>query len=518
MNSRGQGTIEYLVIIAIVVVISLVVVALLLGIFDTNSGQIGAQTQQLDLTTQPLAVKSSLIGTGEDANGLIVISNNTGNLVEDIIVTLGDSQHTYYNNRLSQGDTKTLKLTDIEVVCNPGETKTYQELKITYITREGISQTINYGTVALDCIADANPTPTKPPTEEIPPFEIVEFRSSGLINVDTGALEERGVVIATKNNLPNSALLTNIIVDGVNIEWKRCVPDYDDMGKPSVQGSFEIVHSVLEKRPGCQESNICGAKYKGLSQYNPEPLFNPNETKVIVVRYGGLIGNPENGGINLENAEVGDNYSPEIILSYTYNGVDYNTKPKVKTSVIEEIEANDLYGYYELSEYSNFSFGSPVTFKLTEFMYTAINTTESESWYGYDSLSYDQIGIVVQNTSRFDVNIISVDINGTTVERRTDGETGGRYLPLVNLNGQYFSTNPELINEHLVEPNQFTGFYFSTGDLLVFPDQSMSVGDRTTISVSINYSINGVLGTYNLGNISTNIASSGMYGYSYYLP
>lgn len=165
-TSIAQGTIEYLVIIAIVVVISLVVVALLLGIFENNSGQITGQSQQLNLTTQPLAVKSSLIGTGEDANGLLVISNNTGSRIQNPIITLGNKQHEYYGVIIGQGDTRTLKLNAIETSCGFGETKTIQELKIIYTTKDGLTQTINYGTVALDCTEETNPTPTKPPQEE----------------------------------------------------------------------------------------------------------------------------------------------------------------------------------------------------------------------------------------------------------------------------------------------------------------------------------------------------------------
>ena len=54
-TSNAQGTIEYLVIIAIVVVISLVVVGLLLGIFENNS-DVSSTAQNIKMQTLPVAL------------------------------------------------------------------------------------------------------------------------------------------------------------------------------------------------------------------------------------------------------------------------------------------------------------------------------------------------------------------------------------------------------------------------------------------------------------------------------
>ena len=52
---RAQGTIEYLVIIAVVVVISLVVVGILVGFLGTGS-EVGEQSSQLSNWSNSLAI------------------------------------------------------------------------------------------------------------------------------------------------------------------------------------------------------------------------------------------------------------------------------------------------------------------------------------------------------------------------------------------------------------------------------------------------------------------------------
>ncbi|MFA6269169.1 MAG: hypothetical protein WC652_05105, partial [archaeon] len=76
-NSPGQGTIEYLVVIAIVVVISLVVVGI---VFTTNSsGDTAIKSAELRNSVGVIGFAEPVVdGSGD---GLIGVSNNTGEAI-----------------------------------------------------------------------------------------------------------------------------------------------------------------------------------------------------------------------------------------------------------------------------------------------------------------------------------------------------------------------------------------------------------------------------------------------------
>ncbi len=164
-NSRAQGTIEYLVIIAIVIVISLVVVALLLGIFENNS-DVTNTAQQIQTQTLPVALNEAIIGTGEDANGLIVLTNNTGDVIRDVRVLIDGKDHNYFDTQISLGSSKTFRLNTLEIPCDDGETSVTKTITIIYTTRSGIEKTQKIENIKVTCATTDNPTPTKTPTEE----------------------------------------------------------------------------------------------------------------------------------------------------------------------------------------------------------------------------------------------------------------------------------------------------------------------------------------------------------------
>lgn len=74
-NKKGQGTIEYLIIIAIVVVIALVVVSLLLDVMGNTGGVSQTQAQTAWRSSEPWAiVEWSLLEAG---NLTVVLRNNS---------------------------------------------------------------------------------------------------------------------------------------------------------------------------------------------------------------------------------------------------------------------------------------------------------------------------------------------------------------------------------------------------------------------------------------------------------
>jgi uncharacterized protein (UPF0333 family) len=108
-NKRGQGTIEYLIIIAIVIVIALVVVGLLLQVMD-QGGEIPEQTARIAWQSgTPIAIMdwSQTNNSGDtDANLTLVLKNNSGQTIElNYVKIISEDKNTIVNESLAQGAT-----------------------------------------------------------------------------------------------------------------------------------------------------------------------------------------------------------------------------------------------------------------------------------------------------------------------------------------------------------------------------------------------------------------------------
>ena len=88
MNNKAQGTIEYLVIIAIVVVIALVVVGLLLQILGNFGGSNETSLKISWKTAEPWAITD---WSASDSNLTLVLKNNTAGTLEFNKITLGSN-------------------------------------------------------------------------------------------------------------------------------------------------------------------------------------------------------------------------------------------------------------------------------------------------------------------------------------------------------------------------------------------------------------------------------------------
>ena len=156
MSTRAQGTIEYLVIIGIVVVISLVVVGLLMSQMDSSvnvsktSGKIGGLAQSIGIT-------ESLISP-TDGNFVVKLLNNSGSTITVSNVKIGDS-NVNFSEDLAQSGSMLFKVrTDTN--CELGKVVS-QNVIVTYVTAEGLTKTEIYpAEVMFDCspfvIAQAN--------------------------------------------------------------------------------------------------------------------------------------------------------------------------------------------------------------------------------------------------------------------------------------------------------------------------------------------------------------------------
>ncbi len=171
-KDSGQGTIEYLIIIAIVVVIALVVVGLLTGFFATGSGvtttqqTIGQQTQILALTD---------IVTNKDGNYILQLKSNELDPITITKITIdGQDQNYYSNNTLLLGSEIIFPIST-NTICNEGTNTNTKTITITYI-QKGIIRTYNYKNVNTLCqdyqlSSNSNIAGTTPTTNTTSPEE-----------------------------------------------------------------------------------------------------------------------------------------------------------------------------------------------------------------------------------------------------------------------------------------------------------------------------------------------------------
>jgi hypothetical protein len=150
MNKRGQGTIEYLVIIAVVIVIALVVVGLVVDTTSQSSTGGAAKSSKVNAMSQIVGVNDAAIGT--DSNGLFVLQNNTGETIRVTgFVIDGTTYPTGTSIAFAQNDVKSFALSNLPICDSPTQ-KTYQ-VKVNYTSDAGLEKTVDYGTLYIDCIA-----------------------------------------------------------------------------------------------------------------------------------------------------------------------------------------------------------------------------------------------------------------------------------------------------------------------------------------------------------------------------
>ena len=137
MEKKGQGTIEYLVIIAIVIVIALVVVGLLLQVMNSGSGVPETQAKATWKSTEPLAIIDwGVVGT----EVTLILRNNSSETITVNQVTLNsDDKNETVDKAMASGATYTVTIFDA-TGCTTGSKYSYP--------KENID--INYNTVNIN--------------------------------------------------------------------------------------------------------------------------------------------------------------------------------------------------------------------------------------------------------------------------------------------------------------------------------------------------------------------------------
>jgi len=145
--SGAQGTTEYLVIIAIVVVISLVVTGLVINSSGNSISSVSSSSNKLSGWTSALAVTETAVSP--DGNFLVELMNNTGEFITVSNVRVNDV-NVFFSEDLAGSASKGFIIPS-NSACSSGS-KVSANLVITYATVNGLFKTETFpAKVGFDC-------------------------------------------------------------------------------------------------------------------------------------------------------------------------------------------------------------------------------------------------------------------------------------------------------------------------------------------------------------------------------
>ncbi|MFA5764288.1 MAG: GLUG motif-containing protein [archaeon] len=323
-RSSAQGTIEYLVIIAIVVVIALVVVGMLASINDSQN------------ITQKNDKLKNMIGTGgisvveavldDSGSSLLNLKNNSGETLTITKIETNDGNLYYDQTWVSNND----KLIDVSGLCEcvGGEIKKTCEFKIYYNNQFNLEKTITQS-VTIDCQNEvpANQTVTLPTNCFNPDNDVIRICSLQDLNQVRNYLSKDYILMkdidATQTQGWNGGLGWQPIgspdnnfrgnFDGQNYQINNLYinrPTENDVGL-----FYRILGGTVENIK-LENVNVVGNDYVG-------GLVGTNWIGNSIIRKCFVEGNVS--GHNNVGGLAGYNYSENISKSYFIGDVNGNT-------------------------------------------------------------------------------------------------------------------------------------------------------------------------------------------------
>jgi hypothetical protein len=161
-----------------------------LNVFENNS-DVSSTAQSISTQTLPVALNEAILGTGVDANGLIVLTNNTGDVIRDVRVLIDGKDHNYFGINLPQGNKVTFKLDSLSVPCSSGQDKIIKTVTIIYTTRTGLEKTQKMENISLQCAQTPSPVATINPIQENQQGESTTLDTQGpVISIESPGDEE----------------------------------------------------------------------------------------------------------------------------------------------------------------------------------------------------------------------------------------------------------------------------------------------------------------------------------------
>ena len=155
-KSIAQGTIEYLVILAVVIVISLIVVGLFVTVFDSPSQQITDSSAQIgNVATGGISIVEAVIDYEGDS--LIRLTNNSSDALTLTRISVGGVNNDF-SEQIVGSDSKTFSLSNLSsgCVCLSGQKSVTCEYVISYIQNGLLKNDRSYKSIT--CVSSSQPS------------------------------------------------------------------------------------------------------------------------------------------------------------------------------------------------------------------------------------------------------------------------------------------------------------------------------------------------------------------------
>ncbi len=136
---KGQGTIEYLVILAVIVVISLIVVSLMVSSTTPSQG-ISSTSSKIASQSSPISILETIVD--EDGNYYVKLENKTGERIIVKKLKVGNKEVEYPGTPMNNGS-EIAFIINTTVMCTQGENSP-TEVEFTYLTSYGLEQIQTY--------------------------------------------------------------------------------------------------------------------------------------------------------------------------------------------------------------------------------------------------------------------------------------------------------------------------------------------------------------------------------------
>ncbi len=159
-KSTAQGTVEYLVILAVVVVISLVVVGIFTGMFSSSSQQVINSSSKLGSSTGGgISIVEAVLDPAGDS--LVKLSNTSSDPITLTRISVGGVDNDF-SEQVVGTDFKTFSLSNLVsgCTCSSGQKNVTCEYSITY-TQNGIVKTSRINKT-IECVIDSVPVASQP--------------------------------------------------------------------------------------------------------------------------------------------------------------------------------------------------------------------------------------------------------------------------------------------------------------------------------------------------------------------
>ncbi len=338
LNNIAQGTIEYLVIIAIIIVIGLLVVQLSLSLFDSESvsntsNKIGSKIGSGSI---------SILEAVADDNSLVIALSSIGTDGINLTKITIDGVENYYENQYLL-NARSFILTELSnnCACSSMQSSRTCSFQFTYTTRNGLTKTTDPINVTINCttnINQENPNYTQPTIQDCydlteDPIQICTLSDLNKIRDDLSA---------------NYQLMNNIDASSTNTwnngEGWEPIGDGDEYFTGTFDGqNFEISNLYINR------TNT----YVGMFGWTSGPISNVGLTDVNITGSSGIGGISGRNHSTISNSNVSGNINGNNKIG-GISGFNFSTITTSHSSA-------NITGTYEIGGISGYIDGGTIT-------------------------------------------------------------------------------------------------------------------------------------------------------------